>query len=113
MDECIGRGAALSRFTADAEGFDAFYQGSAHQVLSQLYAMCGDLEEARDCLQEGYARAWQRWDRLASYDNPAAWVRTAAWRVALWRRCGRRYGSVQRTIHRKTGTSHHANPENT
>ncbi len=31
----------------------------------------------------------------------------------LWRRCGRRYGSVQRTIHRKTGTRHHATPENT
>ena len=91
MDEGIGRGAALSGFTADAEGFDAFYQGSARQVLRQLYAMCGDLEEARDCLQEGYARAWQRWDQLASYDNPAAWVRTAAWRVAIsrWRHARR------------------------
>jgi RNA polymerase sigma-70 factor (ECF subfamily) len=91
LDESIGRGVALSGFTADAEGFDAFYQGSARQVLRQLYALCGDLEEARDCLQEGYARAWQRWDRLASYDNPAAWVRTAAWRVAIsrWRHARR------------------------
>ncbi len=90
-DESIGRGDALSGFTADAEGFDAFYQGSAHQVLRQLYAMCGNLEEARDCLQEGYARAWQRWDRLASYDNPAAWVRTASWQVAIsrWRHARR------------------------
>jgi RNA polymerase sigma-70 factor, ECF subfamily len=91
VDERIGRGEALAGFTADAEGFDAFYHGSARQVLSQLYAMCGDLEEARDCLQEGYARAWQRWDQLASYDNPAAWVRSAAWRVAIsrWRRARR------------------------
>jgi RNA polymerase sigma-70 factor, ECF subfamily len=91
VDAGIGRGAALSGFAADAEGFDAFYQESAAQVLRQLYALCGDLEEARDCLQEGYARAWQRWDRLASYDNPAAWVRTAAWRVAIsrWRRARR------------------------
>jgi RNA polymerase sigma-70 factor (ECF subfamily) len=90
-DEGIGRGGTLSGFTADAAGFDAFYQESARQVLRQLYAMSGDLEEARDCLQEGYARAWQRWDRLASYDNPAAWVRTAAWRVAIsrWRRARR------------------------
>ena len=93
MDECIGRGDVLSGFTADAEGFDAFYQVSAQQVLRQLYVMCGDLEEARDCLQEGYARAWQRWDRLASYDNPAAWVRTAAWRVAIsrWRHARRMF----------------------
>jgi RNA polymerase sigma-70 factor (ECF subfamily) len=94
--EHIEKGDALSGFTADAEGFDAFYQGSARQVLRQLYAMCGDLEEARDCLQEGYARAWQRWEQLASFDNPAAWVRTAAWRVAISRwRHGRRLLRVQ------------------
>jgi RNA polymerase sigma-70 factor, ECF subfamily len=100
VDDRIGKGEALSGFTADAEGFDVFYQGSARQVLRQLYAMCGDLEEARDCLQEGYARAWQRWDQLASYDNPAAWVRTAAWRVAIsrWRHARRllRVQDVQR-----------------
>ena len=91
MDERSGKGGSVSGFTADAAGFDAFYQESARQVLRQLYAMSGDMEEARDCLQEGYARAWQRWDRLASYDNPAAWVRSAAWRVAIsrWRRTRR------------------------
>src|ERR1700683_811496 len=97
--ERIERGDRLSGFTADAEGFDLFYQGSARQVLRQLYVMCGDLEEARDCLQEGYARAWQRWDQLASYDNPAAWVRSAAWRVAIsrWRHARRllRFHDVQ------------------
>jgi RNA polymerase sigma-70 factor (ECF subfamily) len=93
VDERIGRGDDLSGFTADAQGFDAFYEATARQVLRQLYAMCGDLEEARDCLQEGYTRAWQRWDRLASYDNPAAWVRTAAWRVAIsrWRHTRRSF----------------------
>jgi RNA polymerase sigma-70 factor (ECF subfamily) len=96
VDERIEEGDALPGFTADAEGFDLFYQGSARQVLRQLYAMCGDLEEARDCLQEGYARAWQRWDHLSSYDNPAAWVRTAAWRVAISRwRHGRRLLGIQ------------------
>jgi RNA polymerase sigma-70 factor (ECF subfamily) len=81
----------LSGFTADAEGFDAFYQGTARHVLRQLSVMCGDREEARDCVQEGYARAWQRWEQVASYDDPAAWVRTAAWRVAVsrWRRARR------------------------
>src|ERR1700683_317633 len=99
VDGLIRKDAILSGVTAGAEGVDAFYQGSARPVLRQLYAMCGDLEEARDCLQEGYARAWQRWDQLASYDNPAAWVRSAAWRVAIsrWRHARRllRFHDVQ------------------
>ena len=72
----------------DATGFDAFYTASSRRVLHALYAMTGDLGEAQDCVQEAYARAWQRWGRVAGYDDPEAWVRTVAWRLAVnrWRR---------------------------
>lgn len=66
-----------------AEDFDAFYHGSRRRLLVQLYAACGDLGEAQDCLQDAYLRAWQRWPRLAGYDNPEAWVRTVAMRLAI------------------------------
>lgn len=90
-DEQIEGGHDLAGFTVDEAGFDAFYQATARTLFRQLYAMCGNVEEARDCLQEGYMRAWQGWSRLASYDNPAAWVRAAAWRVAVsrWRHARR------------------------
>jgi RNA polymerase sigma-70 factor (ECF subfamily) len=39
--------------------------------------------KAADVLQEAYARAWQRWNRVSRLDDPAAWVRTVAWRVAV------------------------------
>ena len=42
--------------------FEAFYAGSARRLLTQLYLVTGDVEEARDCLQEAFARAWTRWD---------------------------------------------------
>lgn len=86
-DEQTERGHGLAGFTVDEAGFDAFYQATARVLFRQLYVMCGNVEEARDCLQEGYMRAWQRWSRVASYDNPASWVRAAAWRVAVsrWR----------------------------
>ena len=83
-------------------GFDAFYARTAPGLVRQLHAMTGDLSEAQDCVQEAFARAWQRWDRLDGYDAPEAWVRTVAWRLAVsrFRRIGagvralRRYGAA-------------------
>lgn len=63
--------------------FDVFYASSNRRLLVQLYAACGDLGEAQDCLQEAFVRAWSRWSRLATYDNPEAWVRTVAMRLAI------------------------------
>lgn len=73
------------RQTAD---FDAFYLGSRRRLVHRLYAMTGDLGAAQDVVQEAYARAWQRWDRIGRYDDPEAWVRTVAWRLAAgrWRK---------------------------
>ncbi|HEV7898871.1 MAG TPA: sigma factor-like helix-turn-helix DNA-binding protein [Planosporangium sp.] len=62
-------------------GFDAFYAASARRVVHHVYAVCGDLAEAQDVVQEAYARAWQKWSTLADYDDPEAWVRTVAWRL--------------------------------
>jgi RNA polymerase sigma-70 factor (ECF subfamily) len=71
--------------------FDTFYAASRRILLGQLYVMCGDLNEAQDCLQEAYLRAWQRWPRVSTYDDPAAWVRKVAWRLAInrWHRARR------------------------
>jgi len=68
------------------EDFDGFYLASRERLLHALYAMTGDLAEAQDVVQEAYARAWQRWSSVSSYDDPAAWVRTVAWRLAISRR---------------------------
>jgi RNA polymerase sigma-70 factor, ECF subfamily len=66
----------------DTAGFDAFYAATSRRVLQHAYAVCGDAGEAQDIVQEAYARAWQRWPRISEYDNPEAWVRTVAWRLA-------------------------------
>jgi RNA polymerase sigma-70 factor (ECF subfamily) len=66
----------------DAEGFDAFYTGTNRRVLHQMYAMTGNLADAQELVQEAYARAWQRWSTVSTYDDPEAWVRTVAWRLA-------------------------------
>jgi len=63
--------------------FDTFYLGTRLRLLRQLTMMTGDAEQAADVLQEAYARAWQRWHRVSTLADPAGWVRTVAWRVAV------------------------------
>ena len=86
----------------DPEDFDAFYAGSVRRVISQLYAMTGNRAEAEDVVQEAYARAWQRWDKVSGYADPEGWVRTVAYRISVssWRK------TVSRGIaHRRHGES--------
>jgi RNA polymerase sigma-70 factor (ECF subfamily) len=68
--------------------FDAFYAGSYARLVHQLHAMIGDREEAADCVQEAFARAWSHRHRLDTAQAPEAWVRTTAYRLAVsrWRR---------------------------
>jgi RNA polymerase sigma-70 factor, ECF subfamily len=85
----------------ESETFDSFYAGSVRRLISQLYALTGSRAEAEDVVQEAYARAWQRWDRVSAYGDPEGWVRTVAYRISVssWRRAvnrgvaHRRYGA--------------------
>ncbi len=72
----------------DSDDFDAFYHATSRRLLHQMYAMTGNLADAQECVQEAYARAWQRWKQVRQADDPAAWVRTVAWRIAAsrWRK---------------------------
>ncbi|MEV6520541.1 SigE family RNA polymerase sigma factor [Longispora sp. NPDC051575] len=82
----------------DSPEFDAFYAATAPRVISQIYAMVGDRCEAEDAVSEAYSRAWQRWATVSGHTDPAAWVRTVAYRIAVsnWRRTWRRAVSHRR-----------------
>jgi RNA polymerase sigma-70 factor (ECF subfamily) len=68
---------------AGEASFDAFYLATRDAVLRQLTAMTLDRELAADTVQEAFVRAWQRWSRVSLLDDPTAWVRVVAWRLAL------------------------------
>lgn len=72
----------------DAEAFDALYAESFRRLVAQIYAMCGNLAEAQDCVQEAFVRAWDRRRILDADQSPEAWIRTVAYRLAVsrWRR---------------------------
>jgi RNA polymerase sigma-70 factor (ECF subfamily) len=66
--------------------FEAFYAGSAARLAAQLYLVTGDVEEARDCVQEAFARAWLHWGTLErEAADPFAWVFTVGYRIAVSR----------------------------
>lgn len=72
----------------DSDAFDAFYRATAPRVIHLVYATTGDLTLAQDSTQEAFARAWRDWARVSTAEDPAAWVRTVARRIAIseWRR---------------------------
>jgi RNA polymerase sigma-70 factor (ECF subfamily) len=92
------KGGAVS----DEADFDEFFGASFRRVVSQIYAMTGNLAEAEDSVAEAYARAWQRWDTVRGYTDPEAWIRTVAYRqtVSSWRKAVNR-----RVAHRRAATA--------
>jgi len=73
---------------ADVAGFDEFYQGGRQRLLGYVFLLTGDLAEAQDVVQEAYMRAWRHWSTIHRYDDPEAWMRMVANRIAIsrWRR---------------------------
>lgn len=71
-----------------SSSYDAFYATHFRAVSLQLYAYFGQASDADDLTQEAFCRAWERWPKIRTYDDPAAWVRRVAWRLAIsrWRR---------------------------
>jgi RNA polymerase sigma-70 factor (ECF subfamily) len=75
------------------------YDSSYSRLVGQLYAVCGDLAEAEDVVQEAFVRAVQHRRRFERMDQPEAWLRTVAVNLSRsrWRRrqLGRRlHGSA-------------------
>jgi RNA polymerase sigma-70 factor (ECF subfamily) len=69
---------------------DALYAASYRRLVVQLYALCGDLGDAEDAVQEAFVAAIRKQRALDAVDNPEAWLRTVAlnrirggWRHAL------------------------------
>ncbi|GAA3393645.1 SigE family RNA polymerase sigma factor [Cryptosporangium minutisporangium] len=83
---------------ANGRDFGRFYADHFAGLCKQLYAYHGDYAEAQDLAQEAFTRAWLRWAAISRYDDPAAWVRQVAWRLAIsrWRRARTALSFVRR-----------------
>jgi RNA polymerase sigma-70 factor (ECF subfamily) len=68
--------------------FEELYAAHFHALTVQLYAYAGDMDQAREVVQEAFCRAYSRWKKISTYDDPLGWIRRVAWNLATsqWRR---------------------------
>ena len=73
-----------------APDLDELYTASYRRLVVQLFALCGDMADAEDAVQEAFVIAIRKRRRVMRTDNPEAWVRTVAVNRlhAGWRHAG-------------------------
>ncbi len=61
-----------------SEGFEAFFQAEHARLLRALYLVTGNAHEAEELMQDAFLSVWERWDRVASLEDPTGYLyRTA------------------------------------
>jgi RNA polymerase sigma factor (sigma-70 family) len=62
----------------EVHDLDALYAASYRRLVVQMYAICGDLADAEDAVQEAFITAIRKRRTLRWVENPEAWIRTVA-----------------------------------
>ncbi|RSM76965.1 SigE family RNA polymerase sigma factor [Kibdelosporangium aridum] len=72
----------------ESDWFAALYRGAYQELVLAVFALTRDLAEAEDVVQEAFAVAYRRRERVRHVDNQVAWLRTVAINLARkrWRR---------------------------
>ncbi len=86
---CLGSGVSLGWMkdlmdhqdlvTVQRVEFGAFYRDEWDRVYRPLAVILRDHDLAREAVDEAMVRAFQKWSKVRTYDNPVGWV----YRVAL------------------------------
>lgn len=67
----------------ELSSFEELYRREFGNVLRAAYLVTGDREEARDIVQEAFARAYERWRTVSRLDRPGAWLQRVTVNLAL------------------------------
>jgi RNA polymerase sigma factor (sigma-70 family) len=57
---------------------DELYTATYQRLVVQLYAICGDLPDAEDAVQEAFVTVLRKRGDFARVSNPEGWIRTVA-----------------------------------
>lgn len=71
-----------------SDGLDAFYAAVYPRLVGQLTLLTGSRADAEELVQDAVVRLIPRWITVSAYDDPEAWLRRVALRLAVsrWRR---------------------------
>jgi RNA polymerase sigma-70 factor (ECF subfamily) len=59
--------------------FEELFLDQHDRLYRALYFITGSAEDAEELMQDAFLKLWERWDSIASIDDPTAWL----FRVAL------------------------------
>lgn len=77
-------GSADSAGSAESEAaFEQLIERHERDVFGYLWRMTGDEQAAYDLSQETFLRAWRHFGKVATYEQPRAWLFRVATRLAL------------------------------
>lgn len=79
---------AVEVTNAASAAFEGFYESEYAAVVRLAFGLTGRLGVAEELAQDAFLAAYRKWDTVAAYDDPAAWVRRAVMNrsVSVWRR---------------------------
>jgi RNA polymerase sigma-70 factor (ECF subfamily) len=82
------------------EPFEDFYVREYGAVVALGLALTGDRGLAEELAQDAFLAAHRRWERIARYDAPGAWVRRAVVNRSrsAWRRRSREARALERLV---------------
>jgi RNA polymerase sigma-70 factor, ECF subfamily len=95
------RGRAGSRISSDT--FSAFYRSEYHAVVALAYALTGRAAVAEELAQDAFLVTHKNWERVSTYDAPAAFVRRVVANMAV--SFGRRLAAEARALARLAARS--------
>lgn len=83
--ERVGPGQAHVKAEA-VSSFEEFFDAERIRLFKALFAITGSRQEAEDISQEAFLRLWERWEDVATMDEPAGYLHRTAINVFRDRR---------------------------
>jgi len=81
-------GTAAGEILTDPPAFEAFFEAERHRLFRALCVITGSRVEAEDIAQDAFLKLLERWDRVATMEDPAGYLHRTA--MNLFRNRSRR-----------------------
>ena len=88
------RGEASPVDTPERQTFDDFFADESEGLFRQLWLVTRNRAEAEEVMQDAFLSLYERWDRMASVDDPRAYLYRTAFNA--WNKRSRRTGRALR-----------------